>query len=296
MRMPSSASALSVASASFLLGGLGNVAFSAHSGSVTGLVLVRFALGALLARAFLRWRRPARPDLRPVKRARLWMNVAAASEAGAVVLIVAASQYVSTLLFTLVNLAGTAALAMLGRRLSLGSGTRAQIFVAAAAVIAAAASVLASSDISTTTSLVGLALAVASTVLGVVSALAGATAASVRHPAEILSVICLWGCTWAVVLLAFGAPFSVTWSTVTAAAFIALLPGGIAKVGIYWALARTAPYLVSACSSVALLTAGLGGWLVLDEVPQLLPTLLALVAAALVALLNLLSSRVTPVR
>lgn len=138
---------LAVAVAAFLLGGLGNVAFSAHSGSVAGPVLLRFVFGAVLAIWFLKVRRPERPALRSVRRPRLWLTVSAACESGAVVLLIAASEYVSTLVFTLVGLAGTAVLALVGRRLSLGSGSRSQALVATGVVGAAATSVLTSADI-----------------------------------------------------------------------------------------------------------------------------------------------------
>ena len=280
---------LSVATAAYLLGGLGNVAFSAHSGSVAGLVLLRFLFGAALAIGFLKLQRPERPALRSVRRPRVWLMVSAACESGAVVLLIAASEYVSTLVFTLVGLAGTAVLARAGRWLSLGSETRGQALVATGAVCVAALSVLTSSDISGRAEIAGIVLALCSTGLGLVASLTGSFAASVRHPAEIVQAMAVWGCVWAGVLVLAGADVSLSWSTVGAAAFIALLPGGVAKMAVYWALARTAPYLVSACSAVALLSATLGGWLVLNETPSLVSLFFALVAAALVATLSLLT-------
>jgi drug/metabolite transporter (DMT)-like permease len=286
---------LPVAVAAFLVGGFGNVAFSAHSGSVAALILLRFAFGALLAAGFMVWRRPPRPELRTVRRPKLWLSVSAACESGAVVLLIAASQFVSTLVFTLVGLAGTAVLALVGRWLSLGSGTRGQALAAAGALAAAAASVLVSGDLTEGRGSVGVGLALASTGLGLLASLSGSFAASVRHPGEIVRVMSLWGCGWAGLLVLTGAEFTLTWSTVAAASFIAVLPGGLGKAAVFWALARTAPYLVSACSSVALLTAALGGWLVLGEVPRFEALVFAGVAGAMVAVLNLLTPRTPPV-
>lgn len=283
-----SARPLTVAVAAYLLGGLGNVAFSAHSGSVAGLVFSRFVLGALCTSGFLWFRRPERPALRTVRYPRMLLTVSAASESGSIVLLIAASEYVSTLVFTLVGLAGTAVSALAGRRLALGSGSRAQALTAAAAVCAAAVSVLVSDDISGSAGITGVVLAVGSTALGLIASLTGSFAASVRHPAEIVRTMTVWGCAWAGILVVAGAEFSLTWSTIAAASFIALLPGGVAKAAIYWAFARSAPYLVSACSAVALLSAGLGGWLLLGEVPSPVAMIFAVVAAVLVSVLSLL--------
>jgi drug/metabolite transporter (DMT)-like permease len=278
---------LLVAAAAFLLGGLGNVAFSAHSGSVAGLLLLRFAFGAAAARGYLTWRTPPRPALRQVARARWALGVSAACEAGAVVLLMAAAQYVSTLTFTLIGLVGTAALALIGRVLGLGNATRPQAFAATSALLVAAAAVLTSGG-TDGVHVAGVLLASASATLGVVASLTAAFAASVRHPGEIVAAMATWGCLWAVLLVLSGAELSITWSTVAAAAFIALLPGGVAKAMVYWSLARTAPYLVSACSSVALLSAGLGGWVLLGETPRLLTVGLSLVAASCVGLMSVL--------
>jgi drug/metabolite transporter (DMT)-like permease len=286
-----STSVLTVAVAAYLVGGLGNVAFSAHSGSVVGLVLLRFVFGAVMAGGFLVWRRPSRPSLRTVRYPGAWTSVSGACESGAVVLLIAASQFVSTLVFTLVGLAGTAVLALAGRWLSLGSGTRGQALAAVAALSAAAVSVFVSGGLSEGQGVLGVVLALASTVLALLALLSGAFSASVRHPGEVVWVFSLWGCGWAGLLVVTGADVTVSWSTVAAAAFIALLPGGVGKAAVYWALARTAPYLVSACASVALLTATLGGWLVLGETPRPVAVVFAVVAAAMVAVLNLLSPK-----
>lgn len=133
-------------------------------------MLLRFVFGAALAIGFLKVRRPERPALRPVRRPRLLLMVSAAREFGAVVLLVAASEYVSTLVLTLVALAGTAVLSLVGRLLSLGSGVvGGQALVATGAVRAATMSVLASADISGTAGVAGVLLALCSTWLGLVA-------------------------------------------------------------------------------------------------------------------------------
>jgi drug/metabolite transporter (DMT)-like permease len=258
--------ALAVAAAGFLIGGLGNVAWSAHTGSLTAVLLLRFTFGLLAGGGYRLLRRSERTVVdRPGKK-KLHLTLAAACDAGSVVLLAAAAQRIDTLTFTLVALAGSVVLGALSRRHPSGRPTRWQALAAGGAIVFSALAVIAGGR-EGSFSLSGVLLALLSAALGVVSYTAGSYAAAEHHPATIVSHMCLWGCGWSLLLVVAGAEIAVTPSAVAAAAFIALLPGGFAKILLYWSLGRVSPYLVSACKAMMLLSAGVGGWLLLDETP-----------------------------
>jgi drug/metabolite transporter (DMT)-like permease len=283
-------SPLLVATVAFALGGLGNVAFSMHDGSVAGLSAVRFASGWVLATVLLRWLKPTRPALREVRHPRRALLLTGAADAACAIFVIAAATRVSTLTFSLVVALSPALLAAVGRRANFARGSARQAAAALFAVLFATAAVVCN-DPAGSTSLLGVGFAVGSLLAGVVGAASGAIAASVRHPLETIRWVCGCGCVGALGLVVGGAPFEVTPSTVAVALFLTVGPGGTAGAMVLWASARTAPYLVSACSAVSLAVAALGGWLVLGERPTLATVVFATLATASVLVLQLAPAR-----
>jgi probable blue pigment (indigoidine) exporter len=278
-------SPLRVATAAALVGGAGNVAFSWHDGSQIGLALLRFGFGASAAAIYLLAVRPSRPSLRPVKRVWLLMHVSGGCGAGAITLMIVAARHTSVLLLTLLGLVAPALLAVAGRVLRFPSGSWWQAGWAAVAVsVAAVASVV--GGVSGESEVFGVVLAAVATLLGLVSAVSSVFAASVRHPAEVLVSIGVWGVVISLAAVAAGVPLVVTRSSVAASLFLALLPGGAATAALIWAQARTAPYLVSAAGSASLLSAAALGWLLLGQRPSLVTAGAAVVVAAAVTLMQ----------
>lgn len=273
--------ALQVAAASALVGGAGNVAFSLHSGDQLGLAAVRFAVGLAVLQVVVLARReiPLPPG------SRVKVNVVGAGGAASILLMMLAAASVPTVVFTLMDLAAPALLALGGRILGLPRGSRGQVVAAGLAVLAAAAAPL-WSDLSWSRSGAGLMLALASLLVGCVSALAAAHLGPGCSPLLLLRNVCAWGLSITVVLAASGQGMTVTRSTVLAATFIALIPGGIATLWQLWANARTAPYLVAATGSLALVTAAAGDVLLLGYTPPSGFLVCALVSSLAVAALQ----------
>lgn len=261
------------------------MAFTLHDGSQYSLALLRFIFGAAAALAYLAVFRPARPALREVKGARALLMLSGFCGASAIALMMVAARHTSVLVITLLGLSSPALLAFLAPMLGLPSGSRRQASWAVVAVLSAGvAGVMSGSTGEGTFS--GAVLAAIATLLGVVSGLSAALVASVRHPAQVLVSICLWGVVIMSSAVALGASWSAPPSTVLAAAFIALLPGGVATAAVIWAQARVAPYLVSATGSAALVSAGVLGWMLLGQRPSSVSVLCSLVVVVAVTLMQ----------
>ena len=282
--------ALTVAAVGFLIGGLGNVAWSTHTGSLAAVLMLRFTFGLLAGGAYRLVGRPERTAEDRQGTRKLPLTIAAACDAGSVVLLAAAAQRIDTLTFTLITLAGSVVLGVLSRSHPSGRPTRWQAVAAGGAIVFSALAVVAGGR-EGSFSLIGVMLALLSAALGVASYTAGSYAAAKHHPATIVSHMCLWGCGWSLLLVLAGADTTVTPSAVAAAAFIALLPGGFAKILLYWSLGRVSPYLVSACKAMMLLSAGVGGWLLLDETPTAAQVAFSVAAMLCVVLLAVAGRR-----
>lgn len=258
---------LVVAAMSMALGGVGNVAFSAHSGSQLGLLAARFAFGVVLATVWLQWRKPPKPSIREVRHPGLVLHWVGVFEALAVVCLMLSADYVDTLVFTALGICGPALVALGAKFLRLPQPTRLALMFATICVIAAGLSVFSAEGGGRVTTGVGVALAIGSTLFGVVAMLLTVYAASVHHPVTVVKTTCGWGLVVVGVLVLLGGALDVTTSTVLVALFIAVGPGGIAKAGVAWSAARTSPALVSSLVGVAVPVAAVGGWLFLGETP-----------------------------
>ena len=279
-RLPSP---LVVAAGAYAAGGLGNVAFVAHSGSPAGFLLLRFALGALIALVLVRVRfAQTRP--RGVKAKRRSLLLTGALDATSVALLVFAAANTSVMVVTIIS-ALTPALAALGARwLGLALVPKGAARWAIAAVFAGSAAVVAGSrgDAQEVT-LFGVALAVGSALCAVGSLLAGARASHGASPPELIASVCGFGVVAAGVVVAAGSPVVITTTTVIAAIFVAVITGGIAKAALFWSAGRESPALVSSCQAAATLTAAVGAWLLLAQRPTALQMVFAAIAAGLVA-------------
>jgi drug/metabolite transporter (DMT)-like permease len=281
----SSQNALLLAALGFFIGGIGNVAWSLYSGSLAAALMLRFLAGIFVVGSYRIIRRPSHPNLNKVGNGRVHLSISSAFDAGSVVLLAAAAQSVDTLTFTLIGLAGSGLLGLIAHRLPLAKASRAQIFVATGALTFSALAVV-SGERNSAFSLIGVLFAVLSAGFGVVSYITGSFASTHYHPSTVVFRMCLWGCLWSTLLILTGADFNITPSTIAAAVFIAVLPGGLSKFMLYWSLARVSPYLVSACKATMLLSAGLGGWLLLGEKPTLLQSFFTILAITCVVFLS----------
>lgn len=278
--------ALLVACLAYIIGGLGNVAFSMHDGNVTGLTLVRFPAGVLVALLLGKTLKAA--DRRPDgsrRRGRIALHVAGASEAAAIALLMKASETTATFLFTVAGMLVPAIVAAASPLIGVPRPSGRRAVLAALAVAAATAAVLLGSEseaaVDSGALLIGLG------VLGsAVSVLASRTAGQTHPPQRILLVLCGWGTAGTLLASVLWAAPVVTWSTVGVGLFIALLPGGAAKLMLYWSTARTSPTLVSAAVAAAPFSAGIGGWLFLNETPGAAQTALGAIAVILITLMG----------
>ena len=121
-----------------------------------------------------------------------------------------------------------------------------------------------------------------------VSVVASSVSMRVFHPATMVGLTCVLGIPVAVVWAFASGEFVLTWSTFAAALFIAAIPGGLAKAAWLWANARAAPQLVQSMSAVSVVSAVLGGWLLLGQVPSVAQLLFSALAVVLVTVLVLL--------
>ena len=97
--------ALLVAILAYILGAVGHVAFSMHDGNVTGLTLVRFPAGILVALLLGKTLRATTGQTDKFRRhGRLALQVAGASEAAAIALMMKASETTATFLFTVAGM------------------------------------------------------------------------------------------------------------------------------------------------------------------------------------------------
>lgn len=290
-------SPLPLAGFAFFVGGLGNVAFSLHAGSQSALALLRFGFGLLLAGGFLAGRRSlrARPPLpSPAPRPWRWLVLAGGFEAAGISLLMASADHVSTAVFTVIGMSAPAVTALLARPLGLPRAAPAAAGLAAAALLAAGLAVLSTNGSQVQVTALGVVLAVASVLCASVSAVAASVAVRVYHPASLLAVACALGMVVAAAWAFAGAPLTVTPSTVVAAAFIAVVPGGVAKVVWLWANARSSPQLVQSLVAVSVVSAMLGGWWLLGETPTWSQAVFSVVAAALVGALAFLRAPTRP--
>jgi drug/metabolite transporter (DMT)-like permease len=275
---------LLAAAAAAILAGVGNVAFSLHDGSQLGLAGTRFVLGVLLCVMWLAVRRiPTVSGGRPA------VIVALFGGASPLLLILSAG-HTSTAVFTLVSSLAPVLVVLGGRVIGAQRSSVSQGALAAAAVTFSAAAVLLSGTARTEGNAVGVALAVCATVSLATSMLAASKLRKV-HPAQTLRNVCLAGALLSGVLAAAGVDVRVTGSTVAAALFIAVGPGGVAKAATLWATARTAPHLVAATVTFAVVPAAAGGALLLGQ--SVTPAAAAAGISATIAI-ALLVSRPTP--
>lgn len=268
------------------MGGLGNVAFSLHDGSQAGLAGARFAFGALAGGAFLLLQRNRNPRAKPPNRqAVLWLIAACGCEATAIALLMAAADHASTAVFTVIALCGPALTALLGRPLALPRASLTASALSVGALSAAGAAAWAAQSTPASVTWWGLGLALASTMFASASAVTASIAVHTYHPAVLVTVTCGIGLLFTAAWAATGTPITVNPSTIAAAAFIALIPGGIAKAVWLWANGQTAPQLVQAMAAIAVVTALAGGWVLLGETPTATQVILSLTAAILVGAL-----------
>lgn len=303
------AAPLTVAAIAFAVGGMGNVAFSLHDGSQAGLAAIRFILGALLAGTYLHLRRTrtgsaAAPEATTTPPARtrthntsarlrgtplMWLLCASGLEALGIALLMAAADHAPTAVFTVIALCSPAITALLARPLRLPRATPIAAALATAAILSAAGATWSASGSGThTLTWLGVLLATGSMISASGSAVSASIAVRHYHPAALLALTCLFGIGITTVWIASGSPLVITTSTILAAAFIALIPGGIAKMAWLWANGKTAPQLVQSMVAIAVTTALLGGWLLLGEQPTVMQALLSLLAAGLVGVVALL--------
>lgn len=272
---------LAVALAVALAGGTGNVAFTLHEGSQSALTLTRFAAGLAFSLAWLAIRSQASPKLRIIPRPRTTLALAGMCNAGSITLIIAAAPRTSVLTLTLLGLTTPALIAIGARWMGLPRATPRQAMYAAVAIISAAVASHngAASGADSTT---GIAIILTATLIGVAGTLASVHAAAAYHPVAILAATCAAGTIFSGAAGAAGAGGGLVWGAGTAAAalYMAIIPGGVGKVGLLWAQARTAPHLVSALGSASIITAGLLGWVLLDQKP----TWVAATSATIIAL------------
>lgn len=248
-------------------GGLGNVAFSLHDGSQGGFALIRFVVGFALVSSWILVAKPVAPKLRSVRNPKVVLHGAAALDALAVVLLILAAGRVDTLVFTVLGVSSPAIVALAVYVLrSPQPGWRAGI-AASVCVLGAAGFVLAGNVNNGETYVVGVVLATASMLSYAASIMLSVYAASVYTPARIVRNVCGWGILFASVLVVAGVGIEITRSTVLAATFVAVVPGGLAKAGAVWVYARTSPALVTSLGTISVLSAGVGAWILLGETP-----------------------------
>jgi len=277
--------ALLVAAAAYIIGGLGNVAFSMHDGNVTGLTLIRFPAG-IIATLLLGKLLRAPAAVTPERNSRLALHVAGASEAAAIALLMKASETTATFLFTVASMLVPAIVALASPLIGVARPNGRKAALAAAAVTAAAIAVLIGNDNERVVDLGAILVGLG--VLGsAISVLAAKTAGQTYPPQTILLALCGWGTLGAVLASVTTSPPIITTSTVAVGLFIALLPGGAAKLMLYWSTARTSPTLVSAAVAAAPFSAGIGGWLLLGELPKLEQSLLGALAVGLVIAMSM---------
>lgn len=278
--------ALLVACTAYIIGGLGNVAFSMHDGNVTGLTLVRFPAGILVALLLGKTLRATNQQPNESRRrGRIALHVAGASEAAAIALLMKASETTTTFLLTVAGMLVPAIVAAASPLIGVPRPRGRRAVLAALAVVTATAAVLLGSESEATVD--SGALLVGLGVLGsAVSVLASKTAGQTHPPQRILLVLCGWGTAGAMLAGVLWTAPVVTSSTVVVGLFIALLPGGAAKLMLYWSTARTSPTLVSAAVAAAPFSAGIGGWLLLNETPRATQVALGAIAVILSALMG----------
>lgn len=277
-RVRRSGSPLLVAAAAACVGGLGNVAFSLHDGSQLGLASVRFVAGALLCALWLAIGRiPRVPGG--------WSGVIAALSGGASpLLLILAAGHTSTAVFTLISTLAPALVVVGGRAIGARRASVHQGLLAAAAVGCSCVAVLLSSTTGRPPDTVGVLLAIAATVALAVALLAASTLQRV-HPAQTLQNLCMAGAGLGMVLAFAGVEVNITPKSVAVAVFIAAVPGGVAKAALLWAASRTAPHLVAATVSFAVVPAAVGAALWLGQPVTAAAAVFGLVATAAVALL-----------
>jgi drug/metabolite transporter (DMT)-like permease len=249
---------LLVAALAACAAGLGNVAFSLHDGSQLALAGVRFAAGFILCVAWLRVRRVPHVAGGPAG------VLAAAAGAASPLLLMFSASYASTGVFTLIGSLSPVLVAVGGRAVGARRASGSQGALAAVAVGLSLAAVLLGGQAAGGTYAVGVLLAVAASVALAVSLLAASTLERV-HPARILRDICCAGIVLCVLLALFGVEVRVTGRSVLASVFIAAVPGGVAKAALLWAASRTAPHLVAATMSFAVVPAAVGAALLLGQ-------------------------------
>lgn len=105
------------------------------------------------------------------------------------------------------------------------------------------------------------------------------------HPAQTLQNLCMAGAGLSMVLAFAGVEVNITPKSVAVAVFIAAVPGGVAKAALLWAASRTAPHLVAATVSFAVVPAAVGAALWLGQPVTAAAAVFGLVATAAVALL-----------
>lgn len=281
--------ALLVATLAYILGAVGHVAFSMHDGNVAGLTLVRFSAGILVALLLSKTLGATTGQTDKFRRhGRLALQVAGASEAAAIALMMKASETTATFLFTVAGMLVPAIVASASPLIGVKRPSGRKAALAALAVVSATAALVFDGEYQTTVDsgiiFIGL------SVLGsAVSVLASRTAGQTHPPQRILLTLCGWGTAGALLASVLWTAPVITWSTLWAGLFIALLPGGAAKLMLYWSTARTSPTLVSAAVAAAPFSAGIGGWLFLNEVPT--ATQIALGALAVIFVVLMSASR-----
>lgn len=282
---------LPAAATAYLLGGTGNVAFLLHSGGQYGLAFFRFLFGAVLAGTLLGGltisrRRKTRTNQTPTSTRIRWVLLWAACEAASIVLYMLAATRVGVIGVTAATIIAVPLIALGGRRIGLKRGTRSAAAYAALAVLGAGAITLKLPATPDTPDAdpIGLLQLLGWLTLFITGTLVNG---KIGNGAPALLMV-MWACvagTTGLALLALltrenileQAPQSTLW----AALYIAILPGGLGKGLVVWATGRIPPYLVTATSGLSLISAGIGAALLLHE--QLTPWTVLLMSTIVVS-------------
>ena len=277
---------LSAATAAFVVGGLGNVAFSYHDGTPAALASLRYVLALVLLSAVLPF---ARGSLRAaLRQPAAWLL--AAFEVVTVVCFMFAASRIPTYVFVLIGSLGPVLVVLVAPFFKHRRLLPAEYAASALVFVAVSAAMLWRPATVQEFSYGGVVFALVATVCSAASSLMLPRARTHASPLHLLWCMALFGTLTSLGLRVFAVPFAAPRSTWFAALFIAVFAGGIAKWVHWWSARSVSPQLLAVASSCNPLAAILAASVLLDEtlaLPQVV-----FVAAALAGVVWLL--RVSP--
>lgn len=234
-----------VAIFAFLLGGLGNVAFSYHDGSPAALATLRYISALMLLSAVLPF---AGGSLRAALRHRgTWLL--AAFEVVAVLCFMFAASRVPTYVFVLIGSLGPVLVVLVAPFFKHRRLLPAEYAAAALVLVSVTAAMLWGGDSSRTVSYGGIIFALVATVCSAASSLMLPRARVHVSPLHLLWCMALVGTLASLGLRVFAVPFVAPRSTWFAALFIAVFAGGVAKWMHWWAARSVSPQLLAVASN-----------------------------------------------